>query len=171
MNGDIYSSLLKGLVMPKYDEISSYPVCVSAAGAVTNLLEVGCAVIDSVFETCICFQAILMLIMQSEYLPPEWLPVLQVVLSGFGQVDEIDCILLKLLSTIVEAGNENVAVHVPHVVSMLTDIISKNIPPFPQPWPQVCFLSVHTKTMLSHLQSALLLAHHNFANGLVNLNL
>ncbi|CAM8903073.1 unnamed protein product [Rhodiola kirilowii] len=82
MNGDIYSSLLKVLVMPKYDDVSSYPVCVSVAGAITNLLE-------------------------SDYLPPEWLPVVQVVLNGFGQVDEIDCILFKLLSTIVEAGNEN----------------------------------------------------------------
>ncbi|CAM8903082.1 unnamed protein product [Rhodiola kirilowii] len=111
MNGDIYSSLLKVLVMPKYDDVSSYPVCVSVAGAITNLLE-------------------------SDYLPPEWLPVVQVVLNGFGQVDEIDCILFKLLSTIVEAGNENVAGHVTYVVSSLTGVITKYIPPFSQSWPQ-----------------------------------
>ncbi|CAM8903078.1 unnamed protein product [Rhodiola kirilowii] len=110
MNGDIYSSLLKVLVMPKYDDVSSYPVCVSVAGAITNLLE-------------------------SDYLPPEWLPVVQVVLNGFGQVDEIDCILFKLLSTIVEAGNENVAGHVTYVVSSLTGVITKYIPPFSQSWP------------------------------------
>uniref|UniRef100_A0A7N0UW31 Uncharacterized protein n=1 Tax=Kalanchoe fedtschenkoi TaxID=63787 RepID=A0A7N0UW31_KALFE len=111
MNGDVYSSLLKGLVMSKYDEVSSYPVCVSAAGAITNLLE-------------------------SDFLPPVWLPVLQAVLHGFGQADEIDSVLYQLLGTIVEAGNENVAIHVPYVVSSLTGVVSENIPAVPNPWPQ-----------------------------------
>ena len=75
---------------------------------------------------------------QNDYLPPEWLPILQVVVGGIGDEDEENSVLFQLLSTVVEAGNENVAVHLPHIISLLVGQISKSIPPNPEPWPQVC---------------------------------
>ena len=41
MNADVYSSLLKALTMPDNENISCYPVRISAAGAIAELLEVG----------------------------------------------------------------------------------------------------------------------------------
>lgn len=40
MSADVYSKLLMALVMPDQQETSCYPVRVSAAGAITTLLEV-----------------------------------------------------------------------------------------------------------------------------------
>ncbi|WJZ86762.1 hypothetical protein VitviT2T_006189 [Vitis vinifera] len=74
---------------------------------------------------------------QNDYLPPEWLPLLQVVVGGIGDEDEENSVLFQLLSTVVEAGNENVAVHLPHIISLLVGQISKSIPPNPEPWPQM----------------------------------
>lgn len=76
--------------------------------------------------------------LQNDYLPPEWLPLLQVVIGGIGQDDEENSILFQLLSSIVEAGNENIGIHIPHVVLSLVGAISKSIPPNLEPWPQVC---------------------------------
>uniref|UniRef100_A0A9I9DMS1 Importin beta-like SAD2 homolog n=1 Tax=Cucumis melo TaxID=3656 RepID=A0A9I9DMS1_CUCME len=108
---ETYSSLVKALSMPD-KEVSFYPVRVSAAGAIAKLLE-------------------------NDYLPPEWLPLLQVVIGGIGQDDEENSILFQLLSSIVEAGNENIGIHIPHVVLSLVGAISKSIPPNLEPWPQV----------------------------------
>ncbi|XP_011656322.1 uncharacterized protein LOC101205180 isoform X1 [Cucumis sativus] len=108
---ETYSSLVKALSMPD-KEVSFYPVRVSAAGAIAKLLE-------------------------NDYLPPEWLPLLQVVIGGVGQDDEENSILFQLLSSIVEAGNENIGIHIPHVVLSLVGAISKSIPPNLEPWPQV----------------------------------
>ncbi|XP_022138528.1 importin beta-like SAD2 homolog isoform X2 [Momordica charantia] len=109
---DIYSSLVKALSMSDKEEISFYPVRVSAAGAIPKLLE-------------------------NDYFPPEWLPLLQVVIGGIGQDDGENSILFQLLSSMVEAGNENVAVHIPHIILPLVGPISKSIPPNLEPWPQV----------------------------------
>lgn len=76
--------------------------------------------------------------LQNEYLPPEWLPLLQVVVGRIGDEDEENSVLFQLLNTVVEAGNENVAVHMPYIISSLVGQISKAIPPNPEPWPQVC---------------------------------
>ncbi|KAK9289104.1 hypothetical protein L1049_017576 [Liquidambar formosana] len=113
MSADVYSSLLKALSMLDMGDITSYPVRASAAGAIAGLLE-------------------------NDYLPPEWLPLLEVVAGGIGTEDEeTTSILFQLLSSVVEAGNENVAVHVPYIVSSLVDAISKCIPHNQEPWPQV----------------------------------
>ena len=40
LSTDVYSSLLKALTMPDMEDISCYPVRVSAAGAITELVEV-----------------------------------------------------------------------------------------------------------------------------------
>ncbi|PPD97876.1 hypothetical protein GOBAR_DD05130 [Gossypium barbadense] len=112
MSADIYSSLLKALAMPDKADTSCYPVRVAAAGAIAGLLE-------------------------NEYLPPEWLPLLQVVISRIGNEDEENIILFQLLNSIVEAGNENTAIHIPHIISSLVDVISKSIHPSVEPWPHV----------------------------------
>ncbi|GKV06838.1 hypothetical protein SLEP1_g18666 [Rubroshorea leprosula] len=111
MSGDVYSSLLKALAMPDED-ISCYPVRVSAGGAIAGLLE-------------------------NDYFPPEWLPLIQVVISRIGKEDEENTILFHLLSSVVGAGNENVAVHIPYIITSLVDAISKCIHPSLEPWPQV----------------------------------
>lgn len=41
MSADVYSSLLKALAMPDTGDTSCYPVRISAAGAIAELLEVG----------------------------------------------------------------------------------------------------------------------------------
>ncbi|PPS16878.1 hypothetical protein GOBAR_AA03686 [Gossypium barbadense] len=112
MSVDIYSSLLKALAMPDKKDTSCYPVRVAAAGAIAGLLE-------------------------NEYLPPEWLALLQVVISRIGNEDEENIILFQLLNSIVEAGNENTAIHIPHIISSLVDVISKSIHPSVEPWPHV----------------------------------
>ncbi|KAF9592182.1 hypothetical protein IFM89_012676 [Coptis chinensis] len=113
ISANIYSSLLKALVMPDMGDISCYPVRASAAGAIIELLE-------------------------NDYLPPEWLPLLQVVISRTDNEDDNESsILFQLLSTIVQAGNDNVIVHIPYIISAMVGVISKRIPPIPEPWPQV----------------------------------
>ncbi|CAL5415195.1 unnamed protein product [Camellia sinensis] len=111
MSADIYSSLVKALSMPDMGDISCYPVRVSAAGAITELVE-------------------------NDYLPPEWLPLLQIVVSRIADEGEETSILFQLLGTLVEAGNEHVSLHIPYIISSLVGTISKCIPPNPEPWPQ-----------------------------------
>lgn len=78
---------------------------------------------------------------QNEYLPPEWLPVLQVIAGRIGDEDEESSILFQLLSTLVEAGGESVAPHVPHIVSLVVGAISKYMATNPGPWSQVCAIT------------------------------
>lgn len=111
MSADVYSSLLKALTSPDMGDISCYPVRVSAAGAIAELVE-------------------------NEYLPPEWLPVLQVIAGRIGDEDEESSILFQLLSTLVEAGGESVAPHIPHIISLVVGAISKYMATNPEPWSQ-----------------------------------
>ncbi|GMH18258.1 hypothetical protein Nepgr_020099 [Nepenthes gracilis] len=100
MSADIYSSLLKALTMPDCGDLSCYPVRATAAGAIAGLLE-------------------------NDYLPPNWLPLLEVLVGKIGNEDQETSMLFQLLSSVVEAGNEEVAVHAPLVVPSLVDAISK----------------------------------------------
>ncbi|KAK3007116.1 hypothetical protein RJ639_016185 [Escallonia herrerae] len=112
MSADIYSSLLRALTMPDMGDISCYPVHVSAAGAIAGLVE-------------------------NDYLPPEWLPLLQVVVGRVTNEYEETSIMLDLLGTLVEAGNEDIAPHIPHIITLLVRAISEYIPSDPDPWPQM----------------------------------
>ncbi|KAL6190783.1 hypothetical protein ACLB2K_037177 [Fragaria x ananassa] len=112
MSADVYSSLLKALAMPDSRDTSCYPVRVSAAAAIITLLD-------------------------NDYTPPEWLPLLQVVIGRIGCKEEENSILFQLLSSVVQAGNENVAVHIPYIISSLVVEISKCIPLDLEPWPQM----------------------------------
>ncbi|KAL5849056.1 hypothetical protein ACOSQ4_007069 [Xanthoceras sorbifolium] len=112
MSGEVYTSLLKALAMLDVKDISCYPVRVSAAGAILGLLD-------------------------NDYLPPEWYPILQVLVGRIGNEDEENSILFQLLSSVVGAANENIADHIPYIISSLICTISKRIHPSLEPWPQV----------------------------------
>nr|XP_043608591.1 importin beta-like SAD2 homolog [Erigeron canadensis] len=112
MSSDVYSSLLKALMMVDTEDISCYPVRVSAAGAIAQLVE-------------------------NDFFPPEWLPVLQIVVGKIKENNEETSVMFELLKTLVEAGGDNVASHIPHITSLLAEDILKHIPSSPEPWPQV----------------------------------
>lgn len=76
--------------------------------------------------------------LQNDYAPPEWLPLLEGVIGRISNEDEESSILFQLLSSVVEAGDETVVVHIPYIVSSLVGAISKWIPANLEPWPQVC---------------------------------
>lgn len=64
---------------------------------------------------------------------------MQVLINRIENADENESSLLfQLLGTVVESGQEKVAVHIPLIVSSLAGVISKNIPGISEPWPQVC---------------------------------
>ncbi|XP_047169798.1 importin beta-like SAD2 isoform X1 [Vigna umbellata] len=116
MCADVYYQLLMALVMPDRQGPSCYPVRVSAAGAISTLLD-------------------------NDYMPPEFLPLLQVIIGSIAK-DEIEnesesSILFQLLSSIMEAGDEKVAVHIPHIVSSIVGSVSKWLTVNMEPWPQV----------------------------------
>ncbi|CAK7326263.1 unnamed protein product [Dovyalis caffra] len=124
MNADVYSSLLKALAMPDDEDTSCYPVRISAAGAIAELLE-------------------------NDYPPPEWLPLLQVVIGRINVEDEESSILFQLLSSVVEAGDESVADHIPFMVTSLVGALSKSIHPSMETWPQVVERGFATLAVMS----------------------
>lgn len=112
MTADVYTSLLKALTMEDTDDISCYPVRISAAGAIAQLVE-------------------------NEFFPPEWLPVLQIVVGRIRENNDENAIMFELLKTLIEAGGDAVATHIPNIISLLAQDILKHIPISPEPWPQV----------------------------------
>ncbi|XP_057524952.1 importin beta-like SAD2 homolog isoform X3 [Amaranthus tricolor] len=111
MEAEVYPTLLKALTIPDCENVSCYPVRASAAGAMMKLLD-------------------------NEYLPSDWLRLLQVVVGRIGSEEEEISMLFQLLSSLVEAGEKEVAVHIPLVVSKLVDGISKYMFSNLEPWPQ-----------------------------------
>lgn len=75
---------------------------------------------------------------QNDYSPPDWLPVLEAVISRINIEDEETRILLQLLNSVVETGEENVANHIPFMVSSLAGVLYKHVHPNMEMWPQVC---------------------------------
>ncbi|AQK48288.1 ARM repeat superfamily protein [Zea mays] len=113
MSSSIYESLMKALTMEYVEDITCYPVCASASGAIAELIE-------------------------NSYVPPDWLILLQVVLKRISTGDENESALLfKLLGTIVEGGQEKVLSHIPEIVSNIASTVMELLPPVPDPWPQV----------------------------------
>lgn len=45
--------------------------------------------------------------------------------------------MFQLLSTVVESGNEKIVIHIPIIISKVASVISENLPPCLEPWPQV----------------------------------
>lgn len=61
---------------------------------------------------------------------------------GAKMQDEEDATLsLQLLGTAAEAGEDDVAPHVPAITAAVQGEILRHIPPHPEPWPQVCSLA------------------------------
>ncbi|TVU23430.1 hypothetical protein EJB05_25796 [Eragrostis curvula] len=113
MNANIYHCLMKALTIEDVEDITCYPVCASASGAIAELIENG-------------------------YAPPDWLVLLQAVVKRISTGDENESALLfKLLGTIVEGGQEKVLPHIPEIVFNIACLIMKLLPPAPEPWPQV----------------------------------
>ncbi|RLM69385.1 uncharacterized protein C2845_PM17G14880 [Panicum miliaceum] len=113
MNSSIYHSLMKALTMEDMEDITCYPVCASASGAIAELIE-------------------------NSYAPPDWLILLQTVVKRISTGDENESALLfKLLGTIVEGGQEKVLPCIPEIVSNIANTVMKLLPPVPDPWPQV----------------------------------
>ncbi|KAI4344725.1 hypothetical protein L6164_011919 [Bauhinia variegata] len=147
MSADVYSQLLKALVMPDKQDTSYYPVRVSAAGAISTLLD-------------------------NDYMPPDWLPLLQVIIGNIGNDDSESIILFQLLSSVIEAGDEKVAVHIPYIVSSLVGRVLKSFSPSLEPWPQVverafAALAVMAQTWETSKpeESELNESHENWAAG------
>ncbi|XP_047330532.1 importin beta-like SAD2 homolog isoform X2 [Impatiens glandulifera] len=109
---DVYSSLLTALNMPDTEDVSCYPVRASAAYAIGALVE-------------------------NDYLPPDCLPLLQVVVGRIAVESDESSILFQLLSSLAETGNKQIVGHMPFVISSLSGTISKCIKQSPEPWPQV----------------------------------
>lgn len=87
-------------------------------------------------------QFLLCSIWQNEYFPPDWTPLLQVLVNRMGIGDENESrLFFNFLSTVLEAGQDKVAIHIPVVVSNIASVILREIPPMREPWPQVCSLS------------------------------
>ncbi|XP_049408930.1 uncharacterized protein LOC125872255 [Solanum stenotomum] len=120
MSADIYSSLVKALQMSDIGDVSCYPVRVTAAAAIAQLVE-------------------------NEYMPPEWLPLLQVVCHRISDEEEDSSIYFQLLSTMVEAATEKLSPHIPDIVCLLVKETSKNLPLDLEPWPlmvEQCFATL-----------------------------
>ncbi|XP_015062518.2 importin beta-like SAD2 homolog [Solanum pennellii] len=120
MSADIYSSLVKALQMSDMGDVSCYPVRVTAAAAIAQLVE-------------------------NEYMPPEWLPLLQVVCHRIRDEEEDSSIYFQLLSTMVEVATEKLSPHIPDIVCLLVKETSKNLPLDLEPWPQMveqCFATL-----------------------------
>jgi hypothetical protein len=71
-------------------------------------------------------------------MPPDFLPVLQVIVSNIGNDENDSSILFQLLSSIMETGEEKVLVHIPHIIPSLVGSVSKWLISNLEPWPQVC---------------------------------
>ncbi|CAH9120422.1 unnamed protein product [Cuscuta epithymum] len=112
MRADIYSALVDALVTPDRGDVSCYPVRVSAAGAIAQLVE-------------------------NDYMPPEWLSLLQVIVGRISDDEGETSISLQLLSTLAETGDENIAPHIPHIVTLLVTRILNHTTIDSNPWPQV----------------------------------
>ncbi|BAB02737.1 unnamed protein product [Arabidopsis thaliana] len=119
MNADVFSSLLKALAMPDQVEISCYPVRFSAAGGIGSLLE-------------------------NEYQPPELLPLLQFITGKIGNEEDEDSMLFQLLKSVVESGNQDIAMHIPYIVSSLVSNMLKFMHPSEDPWSQAILGGLET---------------------------
>ncbi|KAG0600495.1 hypothetical protein M758_11G038800 [Ceratodon purpureus] len=113
LNGAVYTALLKALLAPDAGGVSWRLVRASAAGALTSLL-------------------------QDDYKPGLWLPLLQAAVAGARNKDESEAaISLQLLATVAEVGEDDVAPHVPDITAAVQEEICQHIPPHPEPWPMV----------------------------------
>ena len=100
--------------MEYVEDITCYPVCASASGAIAELIEVRlgqCSILHCslLAPGNMNWYILSLFFFQNSYVPPDWLILLQVVLKRISTGDENESALLfKLLGTIVEGGQEKV---------------------------------------------------------------
>lgn len=113
MSKEIYDSLLKAFLAPDVGDLTWRPVRASAAAALSALL-------------------------QEEFKPTEWLPLLQAAVIGARSEDNDEAsVALQVLATAADAGEEDIVPHLPAIISAIRAELCKRIPCIPEPWPQV----------------------------------
>lgn len=80
--------------------------------------------------------------LQNEYQPPEWLPLLRIIIGRIDNEEDEDSILFQLLRSVVESGSQDIATHIPYIISSLVSNMLKLMHPSEDPWPQVCLIPV-----------------------------
>lgn len=130
LNEAVYTALLKALLAPDVGNVSWRLVRQSAAGALTSLL-------------------------QDDFKPTHWMPLLQAAVAGARMKDESEAaISLQLLTTAAEVGEDDVAPHVPDIIDAVQVEICQHFPPHPEPWPQVVELGFAALAALSQAWDA-----------------
>ncbi|MCO5600947.1 hypothetical protein L7F22_055064 [Adiantum nelumboides] len=112
-NKEIYDALLKAFLAPDVGDLTWRPVRTSAAAALSALLE-------------------------EDYKPVEWLPLLQAAITGGrSQDDDEASVALQVLGTAADVGEEETIPHLPAIITAVKADLCSRIPPIPEPWPQV----------------------------------
>ncbi|PNX78090.1 arm repeat superfamily protein [Trifolium pratense] len=62
---------------------------------------------------------------RNDYMSPDFLPLLQVIVSNIGNDENDSPILFQLLSSIMETGEEKVSVLIPHTIPSIMGSVSK----------------------------------------------
>lgn len=68
------------------------------------------------------------------------MPLLQIIIGRIGKEDEEDSILFQLLKSVVESGSQDIAMHIPYIVSSLVSNMLNFIDPSEDQWSQVCLI-------------------------------
>eukprot|EP00250_Pteridium_aquilinum_P033256 c5372_g1_i1 orf=217-3513(+) len=110
---EVYDSLLKAFLAPDVGDVTWRPVRTSAAAALSALL-------------------------QEEFKPVEWLPLLEAAVTGGRSEDNDEAsVALQVLATAADVGEEDLVPHLPAIISAVRAELYKRIPCIPEPWPQV----------------------------------
>ena len=76
--------------------------------------------------------------LQEEFKPTEWLPVLKAAVTGARSEDNDDATTaLQVLTKIADSAEEDIVPHIPTIILAIKGEVYKRIPDIPEPWPQV----------------------------------
>ncbi|KAH7292282.1 hypothetical protein KP509_29G060400 [Ceratopteris richardii] len=130
LNKEIYDALLKAFQAPDVADLTWRPVRTSAAAALTALLE-------------------------EEYKPVEWLPLLQAAVNGGKSHDNDEASLaFRVLGTAADVGEEDILPHLPAIISAVKAELYNHIPSIPEPWPQVVESGFSALAAMTHTWDA-----------------
>lgn len=65
------------------------------------------------------------------------MPLLQIIIGRIGNEDDEDSILFQLLRSVIESGSQDIATHIPYMVSSLGSNMLTFMHPSEDPWSQV----------------------------------
>ncbi|GAQ91020.1 putative nuclear transport protein [Klebsormidium nitens] len=125
LRGHVFDTLMKALTWPDTDDLDAGPVRLSAAGALRALLT-------------------------AEFVPPEWLPLLQAAVAASRSPDDDETArAFQLLQTAAETGDAQVARHCPALLPVLMAAVVARLPEErATPWPAVAEAGVAALTQL-----------------------